>query len=926
LGAVEAGTLSVVGREEELAEISSFLDGREALPAGLLVAGEAGIGKTTIWRRGLELARDRGYRVLSAHPSGSETELSFAALGDLLDGVFDEAVADLPPPQRAALATAVHLEEPGERPPQPTAIGFALLGTLRTLARTRPTVVAVDDLQWLDAASAAALGFAVRRLRTNEAIGVLVAVRSDDGAEPPWLSEAFDGRLRRLSVGPLTLGALHQLLRTRLGASLPRPTLRRVHETAGGNPFFGLELARSLRGPDPAGRLDPELPLPRTLEGLVLDRVADLPTDTKDALLVVAAVPNVSTDVLGKALGHDPEPALVPAVNAQVVEIVGGRVRFSHPLFAEVVYARADAAQRRALHAQLALLVAAPEAQAHHYALSRDSADSQAASALEDAAMLTLRRGAPARAAELLEQARRLTPGTDAEEWIRRSIACAEASARAGDPKRGEQILRHVVDGAAAGPDRARALVELAWWTTDLDLCERASAEADGDVELELRIASIRALIHGVEGDYRAMLAAGRVAVTKARAVGAGDLIAFALSLLGLAETVTGLRGALQHLEEGERLDEGASARRIYSSPASVIARRLMWHDDLDEARRRFEHQRQRALDLGDEESGALLCAHLAEIECLAGNWHEAEEYAEELATFIDQSGGETGDRAVGVLPHALLAGHRGDVETALRLARAGVDDAESAGWQLWAAKNLAVLGFLEVSQGEYATALEWLLRLDEKAERMGVVDPGVLRFAPDLVEALVGVGRLEEADRRIAAYEECGQQLGRRSALAAAARCRGLLLAARGDLDGALTELERSVSEFAPLGLPLERARTLLALGKIRRRAKQKRAARESLEQALQIFDELGARLWAERCREELARIGGRVRSAEELTPTERRVAELVAEGRANKEVAAALFVTVKAVEANLSRVYAKLGVRSRAELAGRIARAGKV
>jgi DNA-binding CsgD family transcriptional regulator len=926
LGAVEAGAPGIVGREEELAAISSFLGAREGLPAALLLAGEPGIGKTMIWRRGLELARERGYRVLSASPSGSETQLSFAVLGDLLDGIFDEAVADLPPPQRSALATAVHLEEPGERPPQATAIGFALLGALRTLARTRPTLVAVDDLQWLDAASAGALRFAVRRLRKDDAIGVVVAVRSDGGAEPTWLGEAFDERLRRLSIGPLTLGALHHLLRTRLGASLPRPTLRRVYETARGNPFFGLELARSLLGRDPAGRLDPDLPLPRTLEGLVLDRVADLPADTTNALLVVAAAPNVSTDVLARALGRPPEPALTPAANAHVVEIVSGRVRFSHPLFAEVVYARADGAQRRALHAQLASLLAAPEAQAHHYALSKDSVDSEAAGALEDAAMLTLRRGAPARAAELLEHSRRLTPDTNVEEWTRRSVACAEASARAGDPKRGEQILREAVDRAPAGPDRARALVELAWWTTDIDLCERAFAEASGDVELELRIASIRALIHGVEGDYRAMLAAGRAAVSNARAVGNGYLLAFALSLLGLAETVRGQRGALRHLEEGERLDESASAPRVYSSPASVVGRRLMWHDDFGKARRRFQRQRQRALELGDEESGALLCTHLAELECLTGNWDQAEEYAEELATFIDQSGAETGDRAVGVLPHALLAAHRGDVETALRLARAGVDDAESAGWQLWAAKNVAVLGFLEVSRGEYASALEWLLRLDEKAERMGVADPGVLRFMPDLIEALVGVGRLDDADRRLRAYEERGLQLGRRSALAAAARCRGLLLAARGDLVGALTELERSLTEFEPLELPLERARTLLALGKIRRRAKQKRPARESLEQALQTFDELGARLWAERCREELARIGGRVRSAGELTATERRVAELVAEGRPNKEVAAALFVTVKAVEANLSRVYAKLGVRSRAELAGRIARGGKV
>jgi DNA-binding CsgD family transcriptional regulator len=923
---VAASALRIVGREEELAAISSFLDAREELPAALLLAGEAGIGKTTIWRRGLELARERGYRVLLASPSGSETQLSFAALADLLEEVFDESAAELPAPQRRALATALQREDPGERPPEPAAIGFGLLGALRTLARTCPTLVAVDDLQWLDGATAGALRFAVRRLRENEAVGLVVAVRSEGAAELAWLDEAFDERLRRLSVGPLTLGALHNLLRTRLGASLPRPTLRRVHETARGNPFFGLELARALLSRDTTVRPDRELSLPRTIEGLVLDRVADLPPDTKDALLVVSALPSPSTELLAAVLGHAAEPTLRPAFDAHLIEIVNGRVRFSHPLFSEVVYACADAAQRRELHATLASLVSEPEARAHHYALSKDSTDPEAASALEEAARVTLDRGALARAAELLDQARLLTPPANVEAWTRRSIASAEATARAGDPKRGEQILREVVERVPAGPERARAMVELAWWTTDIDLCERALAEADSDVEVGVRIASIRTLIHGVRGDYRAMAAAGRDAVASARGVGNERVLTLGLSLLGLAETVRGLPGALEHLEEGEALGEDALASRVYSSPASVIGRRLMWHDELDEARRRLAAQRQRALELGDEESSALLCTHLAEIECLAGNWDEAQEYAEELATFIDQSGSESGDRAVGVFPQALIAAHRGDVETAVRLARAGLDDAETAGWRLWAAKNLAVLSFVEVSKGEHEVALEWLRPLEAMAEEMGVADPGVLRFAADQIEAFIGAGELEEAERRLAAFEERGRELDRPSVLAAAARCRGLLLAAHGDLDAALAELERSLAEHGPLPLPLERARTVLALGRTQRRAKQKRAARESLEQASQIFDELGARLWVERAREELARIGGRAPSSGELTATERRVAELVAEGRPNKEVAAALFVTVKAVEANLSRVYAKLGIRSRAELASRLARAGKL
>jgi len=240
----------------------------------------------------------------------------------------------------------------------------------------------------------------------------------------------------------------------------------------------------------------------------------------------------------------------------------------------------------------------------------------------------------------------------------------------------------------------------------------------------------------------------------------------------------------------------------------------------------------------------------------------------------------------------------------------------------LWVvAINLWVLGFLDLSTGELAAADRHLSRADEIGERIGLVEPGQWRFHADHIEALVGLGELERAAALCARLEERGRAVDRPWALATAARCRGLIAAAQGDLEAAVTECERALVEHGRLPVPFERARTLLVLGQVERRARRKRAARESLAAALAVFEQLGAPLWVKRARAELARIGGRTPAGSELTASEARVAALVAQGRTNKEAAAELFLSVNTVETTLRHVYAKLGVRSRAELARRFA-----
>jgi DNA-binding CsgD family transcriptional regulator len=261
-------------------------------------------------------------------------------------------------------------------------------------------------------------------------------------------------------------------------------------------------------------------------------------------------------------------------------------------------------------------------------------------------------------------------------------------------------------------------------------------------------------------------------------------------------------------------------------------------------------------------------------------------------------------------------------VDSARSLAEDGLAIAREFGNTTYVANHRAVLGFLELSLGRYQEAHEQLGDLPEMAQQMGsgIEGEGRFPFVGDEIEALIGMGELDVAEGLLDQFERRARELGRPPLVTIAGRCRGLLSAARNDLPKALSELEEALAGHARLPMPFDRSRTLLALGEVQRRAKQKRAARETLEAALAIFEELGAKLWAEKARAELARVSGRA-PAGGLTPTEQRIAELVAEGGSNKEVAAALFVTVKTVERNLTRIYEKLGLRSRTELASRYA-----
>src|SRR6516165_7732651 len=346
VGAGAAGRPVLAGRAAELGVVERFL---APGPAGrvLVVCGEPGIGKTVVWEAGVGLARSRGFAAWCARPGQAEAQLSFAGLADLLEGAGSGVLAGLPGPQRHALEVAVRRAEPDGPPPDPLAIAAGPWGALRLAPGGGPVLVAVDDLPWLDAASAGALVFAARRQAGHD-VRFLVSRR---GRLPSELETVLEpAGVARLELGPLSLGAVSGLLAGRLGRSLPRRVARQVFEASGGNPLFAVELGRAVleRGLPEIGA---GLPVPEVLGELFGARVRALRPGVRRALLAVA----LSAGLTGQELAAVAGPlAAEDAAAAGVLVAEGGRVRAAHPLLAAAAAGQAGAAERRDLHAALA--------------------------------------------------------------------------------------------------------------------------------------------------------------------------------------------------------------------------------------------------------------------------------------------------------------------------------------------------------------------------------------------------------------------------------------------------------------------------------------------------------------------------------------------------------------------------------------------
>ncbi|MFD8048550.1 helix-turn-helix transcriptional regulator [Streptomyces chartreusis] len=912
----------VIGREE------LFTAARDQLARGgsVLLHGPAGIGKSTVLRALAGECGATARTVLRCSPTESESHLPFLALADLLGLVLDEVSDRLPAAQLTALEAALTGRGESTLQRDGLALRLAVLSALRALADTGPVLVVADDLQWLDPASAELLGFAARRLGDTP-VRMLFAVRTD--------GEEYDRHLRAsppdtlaVRLGPLSRAQMSTLLENRGYTGLPRSTVRDIHRTSGGNALFALELGRALAENATPPRPGEPLPVPTSLRALVLNRLEMLSDQARRTLLVASAGARPTLALLHAAGRNDAEAETAQAAELGLLatEPEGPAVRFAHPMISAALYAEAPAQERRAAHAALSTAASDPIERARHLALATTGTDPEVAARLAEAAALARDRGAPSVAAQLSLLAARHTPadGTPSPDALR--LAATEDAITAGELDLARDIAREVLARTAVPAERVRAwiaVIETAGHAmTEVDsIFPQALADAGEDPKLLALVhyqLTWRALL--VEGDFdEAREEAGYAAELAARA---GDryteLLALALkaqieTLMGHPDAPATIRRALEEPQDPRVAchHNGAGYSRF---------RWLIMSDQLPEARAAVTALLREVRRHGWVESEVHFLRGVAETELHSGHCGRALDLARESLRLARDTG--IGEVASAVLT-SLAEAAGGEVERALTLAREAMEHAEEDGDQMYVSRALAALGHAQLVAGDTEAAVRSLRRVREVEQGLGITDPARGRWHGDLAEALVRGGEIAEAQDVIDVTREQALRLDRESVLAVLDRAQALVRAARGDRDAAVAQLTSAQDRLGKLGYGLEEARAAFALAQLRAGA----AGPTSYDEPARLFRRCRALPWLRRV--EAAAAVGAVEPApaplvaadgldglDGLASMERQVAALVMEGATNREIAARLFISVKTVEATLTRVYRKLGIRSRVDI----------
>ncbi len=907
------------GRTGELERIDALLgQARGGIGGALIVVGEPGIGKTAV----LDAARHAASDMLVLGATGVEAEarLPFAALGEIATPVVD-GMPDLPEPQADALATALALK-PALRPTDRLAAYAGFLGLVRGAARERPVVILVDDAQWLDSASAECLGFAARRLAGHR-IGMLAAART---ADPQAL---LRGRIAdELELGELDPSAARAVLRDS-PLELAGEAAEQILAAAVGNPLALRELPRMLTEEQRRG-LAPLAPLPAPQGALgqaFSQRAAEAGADGRRAMLVAAAS---STEALTPVIAACrelgiPAGALEDAEGPGLVTLGTDTIAFTHPLLRAVVYQRAVPAERRRAHRALANHTD-EDARAWHLAAAALGPDPAVAAALDQAAARATVRGAHSVAADALERAALATEPGDgrSQRLLRAGLAAALGAAYA----RSAALLEPATEMSdARARASARHLLAMATLTgagrpalTNYRvLADEAEAVLAVDSALAATFHADAALAAIVASDCRLALASARRAAQVLPASAPATARCQVLAMLGLS---LALRG---EYEDARTALDGASPLLTEVDPLTSAAQSIAFafsgrHCLGQEAEMRRELG---ILVASAREAGSTTLRRYAQLllsdsaYCL-GDWAAAERAAEEAVGIADDFD-KGGPLSIALVMRGQVHAAKGQESEARAAIEWALRIADPPGYLGATIRARAVLGFLELGLGRTGEAVEELEETARIASGSGLEDPLRVPFAPDLVEAYARVERMDDARALATDLSTRARASPARLASGLADRCEGVV--SPRDFE---RRFESSLAHLRNSGSWFEVGRTLLAFGARLHRGRQRAKARERLRAAVSLFDQLGAAPWSARATAELRAAGARRRCAadsDDLTAQEVRVAVALASGATSRQVAAELFLSPKTIEFHLTRVYRKLGIRSRAELATAVA-----
>lgn len=893
------------GREQEQQALGALIDGaREGRSAVLVVRGEAGIGKTALLEDAA--ARAEGLRVLRGTGLEAEAELPFAGLQLLLSPALDR-LPGLPDPQREALSAALGLG-PGGREPMLT--GLAVLSLLTEYADGSGLLVVVDDAQWLDRASRDALLFAARRLRA-EGVVMVFGVRDGEGTfEAVGLTE------RRLTgLSPEAAAALldeHELT----------PAVRyRLLAEAHGNPLALRELPLAMAAEATPDLAAGALPLTDRLRLAFHGRISRLPEATRTLLTVLATDESGEPAVILRAsasLGAGIDD-LAPAEAADLLRPDSGTsITFRHPLIRAAVYQRAPLGQRLAAHRALAEALDAPEQsdrRAWHLASAALGPDAEVADALERTAVRARERGGHTAAAAAYDRAARLSDGP--EDRTRRQALAAQASLESGDVERAGELARRTArevssESLRAGLSQVQALAK--FWQGEFPEAHRLLIDAAASIAADDPEQAAGMLVQAIHTGWylgepeltEVLKRLGDLRLTDEPAV--APVVRFLGRLfdsgpgtpLSLTETLAEIRSrgevsdqvllilcgvALARGQDGPAFDLAVSlaARHRAAGAAGRLPTVLFFAAEADiftgrltDARTATVEARDLARDTGQQQWVRQLSSVLAHLDALRGDEAECRAHAD--------------------------LGLEGDTPGSI---------APGAPWAHWS------LGLLDLGAGRAESALSRFERLTKVPFSHHIC---ATRSIPDLVEAAVRLGAPDRAAAPFAKLAGWAESVGQPWAEALVLRCRALL-----DDDHAEYLYIRALAIHDREARPIEFARTALLYGEWLRRARRKSEARTHLTEALEVFDRLDLRPWAERARHELSAAGapaadpsGARTTATGLTPQELQIVRLAAEGLSNRDIAAQLFLSHRTVGYHLYKAYPKLGVTSRGELKG--------